>query len=150
MADIVSKSKRSEMMSGISSKNTAPELIVRKSLHRAGYRFRLHRKGLPGRPDLVMQKYKLVIFIHGCFWHRHTGCRYAYLPKTRKEFWYMKFKRNVIRDQENISKLLKDGWRVAIIWECFIKRHQDKDLIDFLQQVIHGHGVYYELPPETK
>lgn len=147
MTDIVSKKKRSTMMSGISSKDTKPEMIVRKSLHQAGYRFRLHQRNLPGKPDLVMPKYRLSIFIHGCFWHRHRGCRYAYQPKTRKEFWQNKFKQNIIRDEKNISKLLCGGWRVVVVWECFIREKKHHEIIEALQHAIHGRANYYEYPP---
>jgi len=146
MTDIVSKKKRSEMMSGITSKNTLPELTVRKALHKAGYRYRLHYKALPGKPDLVMPKYKLSIFVHGCFWHRHTGCKYAYQPKTRREFWEKKFQSNVARDQKNITNLTSKGWRTLIIWECFIRKVDSSELVESLQAVIHGHEVFYELP----
>lgn len=152
MTDIVSKNKRSEMMSGISSKNTQPELTVRKVLHKAGYRFRLHYKALPGKPDLVLPKYKLSIFVHGCFWHRHIGCKYAYQPKTRIEFWEKKFNANVTRDKKNIANLTNGGWRVLIIWECFIKKADSSELIDFLETAIHRDDSFYELPliPITK
>lgn len=150
MTDIVSKKKRSEMMSGISSKDTVPEITVRRALHSAGYRFRLHHKGLPGKPDLVMQKYKLSIFIHGCFWHRHTGCKYAYQPKTRREFWEKKFYTNFARDQKNIANLISQGWRVLIIWECFIRKIDNSELVETVETAIHGHDVYYELLPIPK
>lgn len=146
MTDVVSKKKRSEMMSGISSKNTLPERTVRKALHKAGYRYRLHYKTLPGKPDLVMPKYKLSIFIHGCFWHRHSGCKYAYQPKTRREFWEKKFQSNVVRDQKNIANLISDGWRILIIWECFIRKVDSSELVESVETAIHGHEVFYELP----
>ncbi len=105
-------------MSRIRGKDTKPELRVRSQLHRMGYRFRLHRKDLPGRPDIVLPKYDTVIFVHGCFWHRHKGCRFAYTPKTRPEFWKKKFGGNIRRDRTNINLLRKQGWKVLIIWEC--------------------------------
>jgi DNA mismatch endonuclease, patch repair protein len=105
-------------MSRIRGKDTKPELRVRSQLHRMGYRFRLHRKDLPGRPDIVLPKYDTVIFVHGCFWHRHKGCRFAYTPKTRVEFWETKFEQNVRRDKRNAAALWRGGWRVLKIWEC--------------------------------
>ncbi len=118
MADIVSREKRSQMMSGIRSKDTKPEKLVRSQLHRAGYRFRLHDKRLPGKPDIILPKYKTVIFVHGCFWHRHPGCKYAYIPKSRTDFWQKKFADNVERDINVKEKLEKLGWRVMVVWEC--------------------------------
>ena len=105
-------------MSRIRGKDTKPELRVRSQLHRMGYRFRLHRKDLPGRPDIVLPKYDTVIFVHGCFWHRHKGCRFAYTPKTRVAFWETKFEQNVRRDRRNDAALRKRGWRIIRIWEC--------------------------------
>lgn len=105
------------MMSGIRGKNTKPEIIVRKALHAAGYRFRLHRKDLPGKPDIVLPKYKTVIFVHGCFWHKHD-CRYFKWPKTRPDFWREKIEGNVERDRLAYEKLEEMGWRVKVVWEC--------------------------------
>lgn len=105
-------------MSRIRGKDTLPELRVRSLLHRMGYRFRLHRKDLPGKPDIVLPRYKTVVFIHGCFWHRHRGCRLAYMPKTRTPFWQEKFAANVERDRKNGNLLRKNDWRVVVIWEC--------------------------------
>ena len=118
---------RSRNMSAIKSKNTKPEIIVRKLLHSMGYRFRLHKKDLPGSPDIVLPKYKTVIFVHGCFWHRHHNCKFATTPKTRTEFWENKFKENIERDIRNQNKLQNLGWKSRIIWECEIK---DKDAIN--------------------
>ncbi len=118
MVDIISKEKRSWNMSRIKSKDTKPELVVRSLLHRMGYRFRLHRKDLPGKPDIVLAKYKTAIFIHGCFWHRHPKCRYAYNPKSRINFWQNKFQENVERDRKKRKELKKAGWKVIVIWEC--------------------------------
>ena len=108
-------------MSRIKGKDTKPELIVRSQLHKMGFRFRLHRKDLPGKPDIVLPKYKTVIFVHGCFWHRHENCKYSSTPKTRKEFWENKFKENVIRDKSHQKKLSSIGWKIIIVWECEIK-----------------------------
>lgn len=109
------------MMAGIRGRDTAPEMKVRRLLHRHGFRYRLHHKGLPGKPDLVLPRYRLCIFIHGCFWHRHPGCRYATTPSTRKEFWQAKFDQNVARDTRSKSELLAAGWRVMELWECGIR-----------------------------
>ena len=105
-------------MSRIRSKNTKPELIVRSVLHRMGYRFRLHRKDLPGKPDIVLPKYKTVIFVHGCFWHGHSGCKRGNIPKTNKNYWIPKINKNKDRDRKHRSQLKKQGWKVAVIWEC--------------------------------
>ncbi len=119
--DTLTKERRSWNMSRIRGSNTSPELAVRSLLHRMGYRFRLHRRDLPGKPDIVLPKYKTVIFVHGCFWHRHRGCRFAYTPKSRIEFWEAKFAENLDRDRRARRELLKQGWRVVIVWECWTK-----------------------------
>ena len=113
--------QRSRNMSAIKSKNTKPEIKVRKILHSMGYRFRLHSKDLPGSPDIVLPKYKTVIFVHGCFWHRHENCKYASTPKTRKEFWNKKFTENKKRDLEIQEKIKILDWRSVVIWECETK-----------------------------
>ena len=113
--------QRSRNMSAIKSKNTKPEIKVRKILHSMGYRFRLHSKDLPGSPDIVLPKYKTVIFVHGCFWHRHENCKYASTPKTRPEFWNKKFKENIKRDSEIQDKIKNLDWRSVVIWECETK-----------------------------
>ena len=113
--------QRSRNMSAIKSKNTKPEIKVRKLLHSMGYIFRLHSKDLPGSPDIVLPKYKTVIFVHGCFWHRHENCKYASNPKTRKEFWNKKFTENKKRDSEIQEKIKILDWRSVVIWECETK-----------------------------
>ncbi len=118
MIDVVDKATRSRMMSGIRGKNTSPEYTVRRYLHAQGLRYRLHVKDLPGKPDLVFPRYDLVLFVHGCFWHRHRGCKFAYTPKSNLDFWQKKFDDNTRRDKEAMRKLKKAGWRVFIIWEC--------------------------------
>ena len=120
-ADIVSPEHRSKIMSMIKSKNTKPEMLVRSVCHEMGLRYRLHRKDLPGKPDLVFPKHRLCIFVHGCFWHRHSGCKYAYTPKSRVDFWLPKLARNVERDLAAQQALQALGWRVAIVWECHTK-----------------------------
>ena len=119
--DIISEERRSWNMSRIKGKDTKPEIIVRSMLHRMGYRFRLHRKDLPGKPDIVLPKYNTVIFVHGCFWHRHEGCKFAYKPKSRIDFWNSKFDETVARDKLNRKQLEANGWNVEIIWECETK-----------------------------
>lgn len=114
--------ERSSLMARVKGKNTKPELLVRKELHRLGYRFRLHRRDLPGRPDIVLPKYKTAIFVHGCFWHRHPGCSKASTPKTRVDFWQDKFTTNMARDRRNEDALRSDGWQVLVVWECETKR----------------------------
>jgi DNA mismatch endonuclease (patch repair protein) len=109
---------RSEMMAGIGTRDTAPEMVVRRGLHRLGFRFRLHRKDLPGRPDVVLPGQRVVIFVHGCFWHGHVECRYFRLPRTNADFWRTKIARNVERDAEVVTRLVGQGWRVLMVWEC--------------------------------
>ncbi len=116
---------RSRNMAAIKSKNTKPEIEVRKLLHSMGYRFRLHMKDLPGNPDIVLKKYKTVIFVNGCFWHRHPNCKYASIPKTRPEFWSQKFKSNVERDKNNYIKIKNLGWKYIVVWECELKNRSD-------------------------
>lgn len=122
MVDIVDKATRSRMMAGIRGRNTKPELVLRKALHALGFRYRLHAKNVAGRPDLVLPRYRAVIFVHGCFWHRHEGCRYATTPATRPEFWQAKFSANVARDIAVRDTLLETGWRVATVWECELRK----------------------------
>lgn len=116
--DRISKEHRSWNMSRIKDRDTKPEIRVRKVLHQMGYRFRLHRKDLPGRPDIVMPRFKTVIFVHGCYWHRHPDCRFAYHPKSRVTFWEKKFNNNVARDRSHLAELMKLSWKAAVIWEC--------------------------------
>lgn len=118
MTDIVDPETRSAMMSGIRGKNTKPEILVRRFLHRLGFRFQLHRRDLPGRPDIVLPKYRTVVEVRGCFWHRHEGCPYAYTPKSNREFWETKLNGNQERDRRNLRELKKLGWRVIEVWEC--------------------------------
>jgi DNA mismatch endonuclease (patch repair protein) len=109
------------MMRGIRGKDTKPELIVRRYLHAQGFRFRIHPKNVPGKPDIVLPKYRAAILVHGCFWHRHKNCRLAYNPKSRIEFWQAKFSQNVARDKAVVGQLLESGWRVMVIWECALR-----------------------------
>jgi DNA mismatch endonuclease (patch repair protein) len=120
MADVVSRDVRSRMMSGIRGKNTKPEMLIRRGLHAKGFRYLLHDRRLPGKPDLVFPKHRAVIFVHGCFWHGHD-CHLFKWPKTRKGFWRKKIDRNKVLDEQAIVELRKSGWRVGIVWECSVK-----------------------------
>jgi DNA mismatch endonuclease, patch repair protein len=124
MTDKFSKEIRSYIMSRIRSKNTKPEIIVRKFLFSKGFRFRIHAKYLPGKPDIVLKKYKTVIFVNGCFWHGHYRCKHSILPKTRYEYWFYKIHYNKLKDKKNKLKLAKMGWNVIIIWECQLKNNR--------------------------
>ena len=118
MVDTLTKEKRSWNMGRVRSKDTKPELQVRSLLHRNGFRFRLHKRGLPGKPDIVLVKYRTVIFVHGCFWHRHKGCQDTTTPKTRTSFWKNKFEDNTERDKRTTKALRDTGWKVIVVWEC--------------------------------
>ena len=131
--DSISKERRSWNMSRIRSKNTRPELLVRSILHRSGYRFRLHARELPGRPDVVLPKWKTVVFVHGCFWHRHKGCRFAYSPKSQTAFWRKKFSENMKRDARKAGALASLGWTVVTVWECELAR--PAELLERLQKI---------------
>lgn len=130
MSDTLSKERRSWNMSRIRSKDTAPEKIVRSMLYRRGYRYRLNVKTLPGTPDIVLRKYRSVIFVHGCFWHRHENCKSAATPKQNASFWQRKFEQNIMRDQSNQQRLKEMGWRVYIVWECQIEAMTEKILVE--------------------
>jgi DNA mismatch endonuclease (patch repair protein) len=119
--DNLSLAERSEIMARVRSKNSRPELLVRKLVFALGYRYRLHVKDLPGHPDIVLRKFRKVIFVHGCFWHRHAGCALARLPKSNLDFWAPKLEGNKKRDEKNKRALLRSGWKVLTIWECQIK-----------------------------
>ncbi|OAV67429.1 Very short patch repair protein [Bacteroidales bacterium Barb6XT] len=123
--DIWDKEKRSEVMSKIRSRDTKPEMTLRKALFAKGFRYRVNDKKLPGKPDIVFPKYKTVIFLHGCFWHHHEGCKYACTPKTNTKFWVDKITSNAERDKINSQKLTALGWKVLIIWECEIRHAKD-------------------------
>jgi DNA mismatch endonuclease (patch repair protein) len=135
MADIVDRATRSRMMSGIRAGNTKPELAVRSFLHRAGLRFRLHSRSLPGTPDVVLPRWRTVVFVHGCFWHRHPGCPKAYTPKSNKAFWMTKFRRNVARDEMAVRSLRKAGWRIFTLWECQVTPNKLKRLANAIRKI---------------
>lgn len=123
MADVHSKEIRSYNMSRIRSKDTKPEMLVRKFLHKNGFRYRLHVKNLPGKPDIVLPKYKTAIFIHGCFWHGHEGCKYYVIPKTRTEWWLNKIGNNITNDTNSEILMKEAGWNIIKIWECELKKN---------------------------
>jgi DNA mismatch endonuclease (patch repair protein) len=135
MADRISQEHRSWNMSRIRGKDTGPERQLRSLLHRAGFRFRLHDAGLPGKPDLVLPRYRTVIFVHGCYWHRHPGCSRVTTPKSRTDFWLAKFQGTVERDQRKAEELRSQGWRVVTIWECDLERDPDAVLREVRQQL---------------
>lgn len=135
MADVHTKEVRSYNMSQIRSKNTKPELAVRKYLFAKGFRYRLHSKDLPGKPDIVLPKYRTVLFVHGCFWHGHEGCKYFVVPKTKTEWWLNKINANKINDKKTVKALKKDGWKVVSIWECELKTTKlEKTLLSLLKK----------------
>ncbi|MDG5974849.1 DNA mismatch endonuclease vsr [Hydrogenophaga taeniospiralis CCUG 15921] len=134
------------MMSGIRSRNTVPEIRVRRLLHRQGYRFRLHRGDLPGTPDIVLPSRRIAIFVHGCFWHLHQGCRLARVPGTREDFWRAKLTRNRERDEAAIAKLRALGWRVLVVWECYLRGSKDDaELAGALSMWVEACDSYGEL-----
>ena len=136
MADVHNNATRSYNMSRIKGKNTKPEMLVRKFLHANGYRYKLHDKKLPGKPDIVLPKYRTVIFVHGCFWHGHTDCRYFVMPKTRTQWWKDKINRNIANDEKAIKALKKDGWKIINVWECDLKRAKvERALVKMLARI---------------
>lgn len=146
MADIVDRETRSRMMAGIRGADTRPEIALRRALHRMGFRYRLQPLDLPGRPDLVFPKYRAVVFVHGCFWHRHPGCPYAYEPKSNVDFWQRKFRENAERDRRVIGKLRNRGWRVAVVWECAVRRGRADAVAEALAAWLRSGQERLELP----
>lgn len=133
--DIWNKEKRSECMSKIQSKDTKPELALRKALFAKGFRYRVNDKRLQGKPDIVLPKYKTIIFVHGCFWHRHENCKYAYIPKTNIKFWENKLTSNIKRDKANAEKLTALGWNVLTVWECEIRHKYKHDITPLIDRI---------------
>ncbi len=121
MADVHDKATRSKNMAAIKSKNTKPEMLVRRFLYANGFRYKLHDKSLPGKPDIVLPKYKTIIFVHGCFWHGHEGCKYYVVPKTRTDWWLNKIHGNIANDKKATKALKKEGWKIINLWECDLK-----------------------------
>lgn len=134
MTDVVSSTKRSWMMSRITGKDTRPEMIIRSGLHRRGYRFRLHRKDLPGKPDIVLPKYNALIFVNGCFWHGHQ-CHLFKMPSSRRDFWRTKIQKNCERDQQNYKRSLAEGWRLLVVWECAIKGRKRLSVLEIIGEI---------------
>jgi DNA mismatch endonuclease (patch repair protein) len=132
-------------MAGIGGKDTKPELALRRALHARGFRYRIHDKRLPGRPDIVLPKYRAVIFVHGCFWHRHADCRYAATPKTRPELWVEKFRGNMERDARNLRALQDAGWRTAVLWECALDPAGLHDAAELVAGWLVGDGRVLEV-----
>lgn len=141
---------RSEMMSRIGAKNTAPELKIRRGLHRRGFRYRLHQKDLPGKPDIVLPRHNVVIMVHGCFWHGHSGCRYFRLPRSNSDFWQSKIQKNRDRDDRQIDQLVGLGWRVLVIWECATRNHPVEELVDTTIEWMSGDTRKYEITENTR
>lgn len=137
---------RSEMMSRIGSRNTKPEILVRRGLHASGFRYRLHAKNLPGSPDIVLPKYKSVILIHGCFWHAHNGCRNFRLPKSNTNFWKEKLARNTERDARQIKELEDAGWRTLVIWECATRDFSTRKLVETIAAWLHQEVQIVQIP----
>lgn len=135
MPDVFDPEKRREIMQSVKTKNTAPEIKLRSLLHRNGFRFRVNRRDLPGKPDIVLPKYKAVIFVHGCFWHGHD-CRRGQRPQTNIDFWNQKINKNIDRDKNEISLLEKLGWRVWVVWECEIKKKNEEVLLTRLKEFL--------------
>lgn len=131
-------------MSRIRGKDTQPELVLRRALHARGFRFRLHDRRLPGRPDLVLPRYRAVCLVHGCFWHRHQGCRFATAPASRQEFWQAKFDATRARDRRNRGRLLESGWRVAVIWECSLRKGGENRVTSELDRWLRGAALEFD------
>lgn len=148
MADVLSPEQRHRNMSGVRGRDTKPERLVRSVLHQLGYRFRLHRRDLPGRPDIVLPRFGAVIFVHGCFWHRHLGCRYTTTPTTRAEFWQRKFDENVERDRRTLNALGEAGWRILCVWECETRDHGV--LVSKLSDFLDGREIDAVSPASDK
>ncbi|OIN57137.1 very short patch repair endonuclease [Arsenicibacter rosenii] len=136
MTDVHTPQQRSYNMSRIKGKDTKPEMIVRKYLHARGFRYRLHNKDLPGKPDIVLPRYRTVIFVHGCFWHGHEGCRYFILPKTKTDWWEAKISGNKERDNRNLAALRASGWKVIIVYECELKPKVREEGLSRLEDAI--------------
>lgn len=144
MIDVVSPLVRARMMANIHGKNTKPEILLRHSLHRLGFRYNLHPRYLPGKPDLIFSKWDAVIFINGCFWHRHENCKLAANPKSRVDFWIEKFEKNILRDKKNIESLKELGWRIGIVWECSTRNHLDELVIEVASWLKNKKSAYKE------
>lgn len=150
MPDTVDQATRSRIMAGIGGRNTRPELTLRRALHARGLRYRLHDRKLPGTPDLVFRRFGAVCFVHGCFWHRHPSCPYTTTPATRREFWRAKFDANKERDRRNRHRLLQAGWRVAVVWECALRKGIEPGIVLELEQWLRGTEWEFEISLSAK
>ena len=146
MVDTVDQLTRSRIMSRVGGKNTRPERVLKRGLHKMGFRYRIHVVGLPGRPDLAFARFRAVCFVHGCFWHRHAGCRRATDPATRVEFWQAKFRQNIQRDRNTKKSLLEEGWRVAVIWECALDGERVQGTVEEIGHWLWGSEPELEIP----
>ena len=144
--DIVDSAKRSRMMAGIRGRDTKPEITLRRELHARGFRFRLQNGALPGRPDIVLPRWRAAIQVHGCFWHRHSGCHFSTVPASNAEFWMAKFTANVERDARKLDELMRLGWRVAVVWECGLRRKDLNPVVDPLVEWLRSDTPFCELP----
>lgn len=138
MSDVLTKEQRHRCMSNVRSKNTKPEIMVRKFLFSNGYRYRVNRKDLPGKPDIVLPKYKTVVFINGCFWHGHENCKYATIPVSNHEFWLSKINGNIERDKLTREKLSRMGWKIVDIWQCQLKSHERETTLNNLISILNN------------
>lgn len=140
MSDAVSRDSRSKIMAAVRQRDTGPEMVVRRSLHRHGFRFRVSDRRLPGSPDITLSRYRVVIFVNGCFWHRHHSCRFATTPRSNGAWWAEKFARNIERDRDKKRQLLEIGWRVMVVWECAVRKNGPlrMEAIDALMEWIRG------------
>lgn len=138
MSDVLTAEQRHRCMSRVRSKNTKPEIMVRQFLFSHGFRYRINRKDLPGKPDIVLPKYKTVVFINGCFWHGHENCKYATIPETNRDFWQTKISRNIERDKQTREKLVADGWNVIDIWQCQLKSKDKQFTLNNLISILRN------------
>lgn len=148
--DVVDSATRSRMMAGIRSKDTKPEMAVRRYLHARGFRYRLHARDLPGSPDLVLPKYRAAILVHGCFWHRHSGCRFATTPTSNVERWDAKFQANIARDATKLASLEEAGWRVIVVWECELRRDPTERLQRLAQEITEQNSSPVSRPTDNR
>lgn len=151
VTDIVDSTKRSQMMAGIRGRHTKPELVVRGMLHASGFRYRLHRKDLPGTPDIVLPRYRAVILVHGCFWHMHEGCKFSTIPSSNSEFWHEKLAKNRERDRRQLDALNSLGWRVLVVWECETRSSELRESLQLkLTQWLKGNQQIGEVPTPSQ
>lgn len=146
MVDVVDRITRSRMMAGIKAVNTKPELALRRALHRLGFRFRVHARELPGRPDIVLPKHRAAIQVHGCFWHRHENCAYTTNPGSNQSFWTEKFRETIARDLRKLTALKETGWRIAVVWECAIREHGAEAVAEEISTWLISEKKLVEIP----